>query len=38
MATRKMQQSGEKNAPFFDIEKPQELSQFFKTGMQKRIS
>ena len=30
MATRKMSQPGEKNAPFFDVEKPQELSRFFE--------
>jgi len=30
MATRKMPQPGEKNALFFDIERPQELNRFFE--------
>jgi hypothetical protein len=30
MATRKMPQPGEKNAPFFDVERPQELNRFFE--------
>ncbi len=30
MATRKMPQSGKKNTPFFDVEKPQDLSCFFE--------
>jgi hypothetical protein len=41
MATRKMPQPGEKNAPFFDVKRPQELNRFFerwKTGSQRRIS
>lgn len=30
MANRKMPQPGEKNAPFFDVERPQELNRFFE--------
>ncbi len=30
MATRKMPQPGEKNALFFDVERPQELNRFFE--------